>query len=135
MYQAWLNSTLQSNCLGLDWAPAQPSLFPFSLLKTLQFDVSKNRFYDVRILHCFLFILLCIWNLIIIKKHKNIFYYSLKGYYFSEKKKENLQEKNTIRKQAGAELGQAQLQLELRFTLIKVCCITLWITSYISWPQ
>ena len=33
-------------------------------------------------------------------------------------------------KQAGAELGQAQLQLELVFTLIKVCCITLMITNY-----
>ena len=33
-------------------------------------------------------------------------------------------------KQAGAELGQAQLQLELGFTLIKVCCITLIITNY-----
>ena len=32
--------------------------------------------------------------------------------------------------QAGAELGQAQLQLELGFTLIKVCCITLMITNY-----
>ena len=29
-----------------------------------------------------------------------------------------------IEKQAGAELGQAQLQLELGFTLIKVCCIS-----------
>ena len=35
-----------------------------------------------------------------------------------------------IVKQAGAELGQAQLQLELGFTLIKVCCITLMITNY-----
>ena len=34
------------------------------------------------------------------------------------------------RKQAGAELGQAQLQLALGFTLIKVCCITLMITNY-----
>ena len=33
-------------------------------------------------------------------------------------------------KQAGAELGQAQLQLELEFTLIKVCCIILMITNY-----
>ena len=33
-------------------------------------------------------------------------------------------------KQAGAELGQAQLQLELSFTLIKVCCIILMITNY-----
>ena len=32
--------------------------------------------------------------------------------------------------QAGAELGQAQLQLELGFTLIKVCCIILMITNY-----
>ena len=32
-------------------------------------------------------------------------------------------------KQAGAELGQAQLQLELGFTFIKVCCITLMITN------
>ena len=35
-----------------------------------------------------------------------------------------------IIKQAGAELGQAHLQLELRFTLIKVCCILLMITNY-----
>ena len=35
-----------------------------------------------------------------------------------------------IREQAGAELGQAQLQLELGFTLIKVCCIILIITNY-----
>ena len=34
------------------------------------------------------------------------------------------------RKQAGAELGQAQLQLELGFTLIKFCCIILMITNY-----
>ena len=33
-------------------------------------------------------------------------------------------------KQAGAELGQAKLQLELGFTLIKVCCIILMITNY-----
>ena len=33
-------------------------------------------------------------------------------------------------KQAGAELGQAQLQLELGFTLIQVCCIILMITNY-----
>ena len=33
-------------------------------------------------------------------------------------------------KQAGAELGHAQLQLELGFTLIKVCCITLMISNY-----
>ena len=33
-------------------------------------------------------------------------------------------------KQAGAELGHAQIQLELGFTLIKVCCITLMITNY-----
>ena len=32
-------------------------------------------------------------------------------------------------KQAGAELGQAQLQLERGFTLIKVCCISLMITN------
>ena len=32
--------------------------------------------------------------------------------------------------QAGAELGQAQLQLELGFTLIKVCFITLYIANY-----
>ena len=31
--------------------------------------------------------------------------------------------------QAGTDLGQAQLQLELGFTLIKVCCITLMITN------
>ena len=31
--------------------------------------------------------------------------------------------------QAGTELGQAQLQLELDFTLIKICCITLMITN------
>ena len=35
-----------------------------------------------------------------------------------------------IRCQAGTELGQAQLQLELGFTLITVCCITLMITNY-----
>ena len=37
-----------------------------------------------------------------------------------------------ILKQAGAELGQAQLQLELGlgFTFIKVCCITLMIGNY-----
>ena len=34
------------------------------------------------------------------------------------------------RKQAGAELGQAQFHLELEFTLIKVCCIVLMIKSY-----
>ena len=34
------------------------------------------------------------------------------------------------KKQAGAELGQAQLQLELAFTLNKVCCIILMITNY-----
>ena len=41
------------------------------------------------------------------------------------------------RKQAGAELGQAQLQMELGFILIKVCCIILMITNYhcISWAQ
>ena len=33
-------------------------------------------------------------------------------------------------KQAWAELGQAQLQLELRFNLIKVCCIIL--TSFFA---
>ena len=33
-------------------------------------------------------------------------------------------------KQAGTELGQAQLQLELGFTLITVCCIALMITNY-----
>ena len=33
-------------------------------------------------------------------------------------------------KQARADLGQAQLQLELGFTLIKVCCIILMITNY-----
>ena len=33
-------------------------------------------------------------------------------------------------KQVGAELGQAQLQLELGFTLNKVCCIMLMITNY-----
>ena len=32
-------------------------------------------------------------------------------------------------KQAETELGQAQLQLELGFTLIKICCITLMITN------
>ena len=31
--------------------------------------------------------------------------------------------KEKTKKQAGAELGQAQLQLELGFTLIKVCII------------
>ena len=34
------------------------------------------------------------------------------------------------KKQLGAELGQAQLQLELGFTLIKVCCSILMITNY-----
>ena len=34
------------------------------------------------------------------------------------------------KKQAEAELGQAQLQLELGFTLIKVYCIILMITNY-----
>ena len=34
-------------------------------------------------------------------------------------------------KQAGAELGQAQLKLELDFTLIKICCITSLITNYL----
>ena len=38
--------------------------------------------------------------------------------------------KDIVLKQAGAELGQAQLQLELGFTLIKVCCIILMITNY-----
>ena len=40
-------------------------------------------------------------------------------------------------KQAGDEQGQAQLQLDLGFTLIKVCCIALMITNYhyISWAQ
>ena len=33
-------------------------------------------------------------------------------------------------KQAGAELGQAQLQLERGFTLIMVHCITFMITNY-----
>ena len=35
-----------------------------------------------------------------------------------------------MKTQAGAELGQAQLQLELGFTLIKVCCIILIITNF-----
>ena len=35
------------------------------------------------------------------------------------------------KKQAGAELGQAQLKLELGFTSIKICCITLMITNYL----
>ena len=39
--------------------------------------------------------------------------------------------KNKI-EQAGAELGQAQLQLELEFTLIKVCCITLMVAQPMS---
>ena len=34
------------------------------------------------------------------------------------------------KQQAGAELGQAQLQLELGFTLLKVCCIIWMITNY-----
>ena len=33
-------------------------------------------------------------------------------------------------KQAGTELGKAQLQLKLGYTLIEVCCITLMITNY-----
>ena len=33
-------------------------------------------------------------------------------------------------RKAGAELGQALLQLELGFTLMKVSCITLMITNY-----
>ena len=39
--------------------------------------------------------------------------------------------------QAGTELGQAQLQLELGFNLIKVCYLTLMITNYhyISWAE
>ena len=36
------------------------------------------------------------------------------------------------KKQAGAELGQAQLKLELGFTSIKICCITLMITNYLQ---
>ena len=40
-----------------------------------------------------------------------------------------------LEQQAGqAELGQAQLQLELAFTLIKVYCITLMITLHILSP-
>ena len=38
-------------------------------------------------------------------------------------------EMKILMEQAGAELGQAQLQLELGFTLIKVCCISLMITN------
>ena len=38
-------------------------------------------------------------------------------------------------KQAGAELGQAQRQLELGFTFTKVCCITLMITCCIKVPR
>ena len=44
------------------------------------------------------------------------------------KKKDDLKNENDL-KQAGAELGQAQLKLELGFTLIKVCCISLMITK------
>ena len=32
IYEAWLNVSLQFNCLGLDWALAQPSLFLFLAL-------------------------------------------------------------------------------------------------------
>ena len=35
-----------------------------------------------------------------------------------------------ILQQAWVELGQAQLQLDLGFTLIKICCIILMITNY-----
>ena len=45
------------------------------------------------------------------------------------KSKDNLTYEDNL-KQAGAELGQAQLQLELGFTLLLVCCIILMITNY-----
>ena len=54
----------------------------------------------------------------------------LHGYYKVARKNlswEKVYENYT--KQAGTELGQAQLQLELGFTLIKMCCITLMITN------
>ena len=40
------------------------------------------------------------------------------------------QHEDISQKQAWAELGQAQLQMELGFTLINVCLITLMITDY-----
>ena len=42
----------------------------------------------------------------------------------------NLLRNTKYKRQAGAELGQAQRQLELGFTLIKACCIILMITNY-----
>ena len=45
--------------------------------------------------------------------------FNLRGFTFESSKK-----------QAGAELGQAQLQLELGFTLIKVYYLTLMIINY-----
>ena len=42
----------------------------------------------------------------------------------------NLIKMISLKEQAGTELDQAQLQLELGFTLIKVCCIILMITNY-----
>ena len=46
----------------------------------------------------------------------------------------NLIKMISLKEQAGTEPDQAQLQLELGFTLIKVCCIALIITNchYIS---
>ena len=42
----------------------------------------------------------------------------------------HLGESRLKKKQAGAELGQAQLELDLGYTLIKACCIILIITNY-----
>ena len=42
----------------------------------------------------------------------------------------NLIKMISLKEQAGTELCQAQIQLELGFTLIEVCCITLMITNY-----
>ena len=41
-----------------------------------------------------------------------------------------MEDLKNIARQAGAELGQAQLQLELGFTVFKVCCIILMISKY-----
>ena len=46
-------------------------------------------------------------------------------------------ERENKRKQAGAELGQAQLPLEMGFTLIKVCELYWWLQTTITyhWAQ
>ena len=38
-------------------------------------------------------------------------------------------------KQAGAELGQAQLQLELGFTFFKVAALHWWLATTIAYPE